>query len=128
LPQLYRPDPEAGFQQGGQPEKENLLLRQLPQGISQEQRDIGPPAEGSGSDLDTAADSRNRQTGCGRDEANPMTPTRLRQIAEHLEKNCSSFRYLTQGIALPCAECRKEAEELRELARQIGPQHQVTAA
>lgn len=50
-----------------------------------------------------------------------MTAARLRQIADHLEKNCSTFRHLTQGISSPCADCHKEAEELRDHAVEIGP-------
>lgn len=47
-----------------------------------------------------------------------MTPTRLRQIAEQLEKACSAYqeKIMKTGDYKPCRTCKEMALELRAFA------------
>lgn len=57
-----------------------------------------------------------------------MTATRLRQIADQLEKVCIERRKLLRFECVPCGECREMAWELRQLALEIGPPQTKGAA
>jgi hypothetical protein len=50
-----------------------------------------------------------------------MTAARLREIATRMEQVCVDFRKIMTGINTPCHECWRAAEDLRELANEIGP-------
>jgi hypothetical protein len=52
-----------------------------------------------------------------------MTPTRLREIADQLVKNCSAYqeKIMQSGSYTPCKTCFKMAEELRTFAKILGP-------
>jgi len=52
-----------------------------------------------------------------------MTPTRLREIAEQLVKNCSAYqeKIMQSGKYQPCKTCADMAEELRKHAKNMGP-------
>jgi hypothetical protein len=45
-----------------------------------------------------------------------MTPTRLRQIADRLERVCSNYQELIGAGYIACKGCKEAAEELRFLA------------
>lgn len=53
-----------------------------------------------------------------------MTPTRLREIAEQLVKNCSAYqeKIMQSGNYAPCKTCFHMAEELREYAKELKKQ------
>jgi len=52
-----------------------------------------------------------------------MNPTRLREIAQQLVNNCSAYqeKIMQSGNYVPCRTCLAMAEELRELAKSMGP-------
>jgi hypothetical protein len=52
-----------------------------------------------------------------------VTPTRLREIADQLVKNCSAYqeKIMQSGSYTPCKTCFDMAEELRKFAEKMGP-------
>jgi len=50
-----------------------------------------------------------------------MTAPRLREIASRVEQVCIELRKAMSGQTVPCDGCRRAAEDLRDLAKEIGP-------
>lgn len=50
-----------------------------------------------------------------------LSAARLREIAGRVEQVCIELRKAMSGKTVACDACRRAAEDLRELATEIGP-------